>query len=327
MRILVTGSAGHLGEALMRSLATSPHEAIGLDIKASHFTRFVGSIADRDFVRRCMQGVQAVLHTATLHKPHIATHSRQDFVDTNITGTLNLLEEATAMRVGAFIFTSTTSTFGRAMTPPPRAPAAWITEDVMPLPKNIYGITKLAAEQLCELFHRKHALACLVLRTSRFFPEEDDDRTVREKYADDNLKVNELLYRRADIEDVTNAHLLALEKAPVIGFDRYIVSATTPFTRDDLPALRVDTPSVVRRYAPCYEHEYSRRGWSMLPSVDRVYVNERARTHLGWQPKYNFEHTVQCLAAGEDYRSPLARIIGSKGYHADTFVDGPYPTD
>ena len=47
-----------------------------------------------------MAGVQAVFHTATLHKPHVATHSRQDFVATNITGTLNLLEEAVAAGVG-----------------------------------------------------------------------------------------------------------------------------------------------------------------------------------------------------------------------------------
>jgi len=327
MRILVTGSAGHLGEALMRMLAPTPHEAVGLDIKRSPFTHLVGSIADRPFVRHCMDGMQAVLHTATLHKPHIATHSRQDFVDTNITGTLNLLEEATAARVESFIFTSTTSTFGRAMTPPTGAPAAWITEDVMPLPKNIYGITKLAAEELCQLFHRRNNLPCLVLRTSRFFPEEDDDRTVREKYADDNLKANEYLYRRADIEDVAAAHLLALEKAPAIGFDRYIVSATTPFVRDDLLALRTDTPSVVRRYVSRYEHEYSRRGWSMLPGIDRVYVNERARAQLGWRPRYDFEHIVQRLAANADYRSPLGRVIGSKGYHADTFADGPYPVE
>src|SRR5438105_2639028 len=144
MRILITGSAGHLGEALMRTLQNSEHQAIGLDIKTSPFTQLVGSIVDRGFVKECMQEAEAVIHTATLHKPHIATHSRQDFVDTNITGTLNLLEEATAAGA-SFVFTSTTSVFGRALTPPLPSPAAWITEDVVPVPKNIYGVTKLAA--------------------------------------------------------------------------------------------------------------------------------------------------------------------------------------
>jgi UDP-glucose 4-epimerase len=325
MRILVTGSAGHLGEALMLTLQRSDHEAIGLDIKSSPATQRVGSITERDFVRRCMQGVDAVLHTATLHKPHVASHTRQAFVDTNITGTLNLLEEAVAAGVKAFIYTSTTSTFGHALGPPEGAPAAWITEDVVPIPKNIYGVTKLAAESLCELFHRNTRMPCIVLRTSRFFPEEDDDASVRRTFDDANLKVNEFLHRRADIEDIVSAHMLAIENAPAIGFGRYIISATTPFTPDDLQQLRTDAPAVVKRYAPGYEAEYRRRGWSMLPTIERVYVNELARTQLGWQPRYDFNSIIRRLRAEEDFLSPLARTVGSKGYHAEVFTEGPYP--
>jgi UDP-glucose 4-epimerase len=325
MKILVTGSSGHLGEALVRTLRNTSHQVVGLDTVASPFTSTVGSITDRDRVRRCMRGVDAVTHTATLHKPHVATHSRQEFVDTNVTGTLNLLEEAAAAGVASFVFTSTTSAFGRALTPPPGAPAAWVTEDVRPVPRNIYGVTKTAAEELCELFHRLHKLPCLVLRTSRFFPEADDDPTVRAAYTDGNVKANEYLHRRVDLQDVVDAHLLALEKAPAIGFARYIVSATTPFQPDDLPELRRDAPRVVARRVPEYEAEYARRGWSMFPDIDRVYVNERARRELGWQPWYDFRHVVGCLGAGEDPRSPLARAVGAKGYHERTFADGPYP--
>jgi len=317
MRILVTGSAGHLGEALMRVLAGSEHEAIGVDALPSPFTQRVGSIADRTFVRTCMHGVQAVLHAATLHKPHVATHSRQDFVDTNVTGTLNLLEAAVAARVQSFVFTSTTSTFGRALVPPPGAPAAWITEAVVPVPKNIYGATKVAAEDLCELVARDDKLPCIVLRTSRFFPEDDDDADARDAFHGDNLKVSEYLYRRVDIEDVVDAHLLALAKAGDIGFARYIISATTPFTRDDLRDLRHDAAAVVRRHVPAYEVEYARRGWQMVPAIDRVYVNERARNELGWRPRHDFAALIARLQAGEDFRSALARAVGAKGYHRE----------
>jgi UDP-glucose 4-epimerase len=327
MTILVTGSAGHLGEALMRTLLEAGHQSVGVDIKKSAFTQEVGSITDRSFVNRCMRGVHAVLHTATLHKPHVATHTHQDFVNTNITGTLNLLEEAAAAGVGAFVFTSTTSVFGRALSPPLRAPAAWITEDVVPVPKNIYGITKVAAENLCELFHRVRGLPCLILRTSRFFPELDDRKETRQSYDDANVKINEFLYRRVDIEDVVSAHLLALEKVQTIRFGRYIVSATTPLTRDDLQELRTNAAVVVRRRVPRYEEVYACRGWSMFPDIDRVYVNERARSELGWRPRYDFAHIIDLVHAGEDPRSPLARAVGSKGYHADTFAEGPYPVE
>ena len=244
MRVLVTRSAGHLGEALVRTLQNTGHEVVGLNIVASKFTSKVGSIADRSHVTRCMEGVEGVLHTASLHKPHVITHSRQDFVDTNITGTLNLLEEATSAGVDSFVFTSTTSAFGGALTPPAGAPAAWVTEDVTPVPKNIYGVTKTAAEDLCELFHRDHGLACLILRTSRFFPEEDDCEATRQANDDDNVKANEYLYRRVDLEDVVSAHLLALERAPSIGFGRYIITATTPFLPDDLFESYVNEPLV-----------------------------------------------------------------------------------
>jgi UDP-glucose 4-epimerase len=325
MRVLVTGSAGHLGEALMRTLEHTGHEALGLDIKSSPFTHRVGPITERSVVKQCMQRVDAVLHTATLHKPHLASHSHQDFVDTNITGTLRLLEEAAAAGIKAFVYTSTTSAFGRALTPPVGAPAAWITEEVVPVPKNIYGVTKLAAENLCELFHHKNGLACIILRTSRFFPEKDDDKAARETYDDANLKVNEFLYRRADIEDVVTAHLLAMQKAPMLGFGRYIISATTPFTPDDLQALRSNPSAVVRRHVPCYEMEYRRRGWSMAPAIDRVYVNELARARLGWQPRYDFGGIIQRLRASDEFRSPLAIAVGSKGYHQQSFAEGPYP--
>jgi nucleoside-diphosphate-sugar epimerase len=325
MKILVTGSAGHLGEALVRVLRNTSHEVVSLDRVPSPFTSNVGSIGDRSLVKRCMQGVGAVLHTATLHKPHIATHRRQDFVDTNITGTLHLLEEAASAGVASFIFTSTTSAFGAALTPPVGAPAAWITEDVRPVPRNIYGVTKTAAEDLCELFHRDHGLACLVLRTARFFPEEDDHEPTRLAYDADNVKVNELLFRRVDLEDVVTAHLLALEKAGSIGFGRYILSATTPFLPDDLLDLRLNAPLVARRRVPDYEGEYARRGWRMFPSIDRVYVNDRARKDLGWHPRYDFGYVLDRLKAGADFRSPLARAVGSKGYQANKVAEGPDP--
>ncbi len=324
MRILVTGSSGHLGDALVRVLGEQGHEVVGLDILPSPATDAVGSVADREIVRTCMAGMDAVVHAATLHKPHVGSHPRQAFVDTNVTGTLTLLEEAIAAGVSRFVFTSTTSAFGRALTPPPGAPAAWITEDVVPIPRNVYGATKTAAEDLCELVHRDHGLPCLILRTSRFFPEPDDRDAVRAAYDDANLKVNELLYRRVDLADVVTAHLCALERAPALGFGRYVVTATTPFTRDDLAELAVDAPAVVRRRFGDYEAVFAPRGWRMFDAIERVYVNARAREELGWAPEYDFGRALELVAAGEDPRSPLARAVGAKGYHAVS--TGPYTT-
>ncbi len=327
MKILVTGSSGHLGEALVRTLQEANHEVVSLDIKPSPFTTVVGSITDQECVRTCMAEVQTVYHASTLHKPHVVTHSMQEFVETNIQGTLLLLEEAAASGVASFVFTSTTSVFGDALRPPPGTPAAWITEQVDPIPKNVYGVTKIAAENFCHLFHRKCGLNCIVLRTSRFFPEEDDDSAKRQAYDGDNAKANEFLFRRVDLEDVVSAHLLASENASSIGFGKYIISATTPFLTEDLAELRTNAPRVLRKRVPEYEQIYQQRDWEMFEGIDRVYVNDAARKDLQWEPKYNFAHVLRHLREETDPQSPIARIVGSKGYHSIRFDEEPYPVE
>jgi nucleoside-diphosphate-sugar epimerase len=314
-RVLVTGSSGHLGEALVRVLRGQGHEVVGLDLLASPYTTVTGPVTDRAVVRRCLAGVEAVLHVATLHKPHIGSHGRRAFVDTNVSGTLTLLEESVAAGVGSFVFTSSTSVFGRALTPLPGGPATWITEDVTPVPRNIYGVTKAAAEDLCEIIARDHGLP-VVVRVARFFPEDDDRDEVRASYDGANVKANEYLYRRVDIQDVADAHLLAMAGAPAIGFGRYIISAATPFTPADRAGLGRDAPAVVRRLFPDADAEYARRGWAMFGVIDRVYVNDRARAALGWRPRYDFRTVLDRLKAGQDPRSPLAQAVGAKGYHA-----------
>jgi UDP-glucose 4-epimerase len=139
--------------------------------------------------------------------------------------------------------------------------------------------------------------------------------------------VNEFLFRRVDLEDAVSAHLLAGQRASAVGFRRYIISATTPFSPEDLPELRSDAPAVVRRRVPGYQAEYERRGWRMLPTIERVYVNDRARHELGWQPRYDFAYVLGRLAAGDDPQSPLARLVGAKGYHDERFAEGPYPVE
>jgi UDP-glucose 4-epimerase len=326
-RILVTGSAGHLGEALMRTLIASGQRThvLGLDRVASPFTDVVASITDRAAVREAMQGVDAVIHTATLHKPHVATHTRQDFVDTNISGTLNLLEEAASAGVRAFVFSSSTSVFGDALVPAAGQPAAWISEDTAAVPKNIYGATKAAAEDLCQLASRNQGLPCVVLRVSRFFPEPDDNPAVRDAYADANIKANEFLHRRVALDDVVSAHLLAIERAAALRFARLVISATTPFEPGDAAALRVDAASVLKQRVPGFEAVYRQLGWRMFPTLDRVYSNARARQALAWQPATGFQSVIERVAAGQPMETPLAEQIGRKGYHGEAFRDGIYP--
>ncbi len=184
MRILVTGSSGHLGEALVPRAGRRRRR----DRRARHPA--VAAHDDRRLDRRSRDraGRPATASTRSCTPPRCTsrtsarTPARSSSRPTS-RGTLTLLEEAVAAGVSRVIYTSTTSAFGRALMPAPGAPANWITEDVVPVPRNIYGVTKVAAENVCELVHRDHGLPILILRTSRFFPEADDRDEVRTAFA------------------------------------------------------------------------------------------------------------------------------------------------
>ena len=283
--VLVTGSSGHLGCALVLSLPSYGFTPLGVDILPAATTSVLCDINDADAVAELFAShrFHHVIHAATLHKPHVGSHTKADFVRTNVSGTLNLLEAAaaavaTTSPVESFIFISTTSAFGSALSPRRGSPAAWIDETVAPVPKNIYGVTKNAAEDLCALAHRETRLPVLVLRTSRFFPEPDDDGDRRPAMADDNLKLCELAYRRVDIADVVSACVCAMRRAPGIGFGRFIISAPSPLSRDSdtLSGLDADAGSVVSQAVPASAAVFADKGWKFLDRIDRVYDSTKA---------------------------------------------------
>jgi len=296
MRILLTGSSGWLGRFLAPRLSGLGHQVVGLDVAPGAATQVLGTVADRGLIDRVFAeyGIEAVIHAGALHKPDIARYPRQTFVDVNVTGTLNLLEAAVAAGHDRFIFTSTTSLMiSQAIREEAGEAAIWLDEDAAPLaPRNTYGVTKLAAEGLCRLFHLDHGLNAIVLRTARFFPEEDD--TLR-GLAGPNLKANEFLNRRLTVEDAAEAHVAALEKAPEVGFNVFVVSAPTPFDRSEVAELKRDAPSVIARHFPEAPELYAERGWTLPRSIGRVYDASRMERVLGFRCRTDFASILEAL--------------------------------
>ena len=298
MRILLTGSSGWLGRFLAPMLREAGHEVVGLDVAPGIDTQIVGSVADRVLIDRAFadHGIEAVIHGGALHKPDIARYPKQAFVDVNVTGTLNLLEAAVAAGHDRFAFTSTTSLMiSQAIRDESADHAVWIDESLSPLePRNIYGVTKLAAERLCRLFHAEHGLAVTILRTSRFFPEDDD---THEEPSGPNLKANEFLHRRLTVEDAARAHVVALDRAPAIGFGTFIISAPTPFRKDEADELKRDAAAVVLRDFPQAGELYAQRGWQLPRSIGRVYDSSLAENWLGFRCETDFASILDALAS------------------------------
>lgn len=294
MRIMVTGSSGYLGKALVNRLGELKQEVTGIDVVEANETTLVGSITNKALLEKLSGNFDIIIHTAGLHYPHLNTHSKYQFIDVNVTGTQILLDFAKSRQVKSFIFTSTTSTFGHALHPSGKEPAVWVNEDLRPIPKNIYGLTKIAAENLCQLAHQETGLNCIILRTSRFF--QNDLNHAIPGFSQANITAIEYLYRRAHLSDIVSAHIKAIERAPAIGFDQFILAATTPFQKSDCAELSLNAPATLERYYPSYKNFFSRMGWQMLPSLNRVYDNQKAREGLGWIPQYNFNTVLESEA-------------------------------
>jgi UDP-glucose 4-epimerase len=273
MKVLVTGSSGQLG-AVISSMLSKGHSVIGVDSLPGKSTSHLGDITDQEFIFSVAKNVEIIIHTCSLHAPHLMTHSNEEFINTNINGTLNLLKSAIENRVRRFIYTSTTSLYGHAMVSNRRA--VWVTEDLLPRPRDIYDDTKIAAEDLCEIFANNYDMPCISLRVSRYFPEPD------------YLVAIYRLYRGIDIRDAATAHILAMN-ADMKGYDVFNISAHSPFSRNETHDLLHDAPSVLRRHFPNVDKLFAKKGWKLPGSIDRVYSIEKARKILKYRPTFNFD--------------------------------------
>lgn len=317
MRVLVTGSSGWLGRYLVPLLLARGHAPVGLDVVPGKHTQVQGSVADRALIDRTIaeHGIEAIIHGGALHKPDIVRYPRQAFIDTNLSGTLALAEAAVAAGHDRFVFTSTTSLMVRADVregPGPEG-AWWMDEDFGPLePRNIYGITKLAAEKALALVARESGLSVAILRTGRFFPEDDDTHAVP---SGPNLKANELLNRRLTVEDAAEAHVTALERATEFACETFILSAPPPFAREEAGELARDARAVIARHFPDAEALYARAGWVLPERIDRVYDPAKAERLLEWRAQTGFASVLDALQTGAPlpfthnpaYISPMVR--------------------
>ncbi|MDH0173240.1 NAD(P)-dependent oxidoreductase [Stenotrophomonas sp. GD04145] len=280
MKILLTGSSGRIGRAIFGALAAT-HEVIGLDRSPFATTRIIADVTNTKALERAVRGVDAVIHTAALHAPHVGLVPDTVFQQINVEATAQLLRLARDAGVGRFVLTSTTALYGHAVV---AGGCRWIDEDTEPLPRTIYHRTKLQAEALAEAA-ASDAFAVRVLRMGRCFPEPPERMAMFR------------LHRGLDARDVASAHAALLHNggAP---FQRYIACAPTPFRREDCLELATQPRRVLARRAPQLLAEFERRGWPLPLSIDRVYDGSRAVAVLGWQPRYGPDDVLQQYAAG-----------------------------
>lgn len=272
-----------------------------MDVAPGRDTQVLGSVADAALVDRTVtsEGIEAIIHAGALHKPDIARYPRQAFIDCNVTGTLNLLEAAVRAGHDRLLFTSTTSLMvSQRVRDGDNSAAFWMDEAFFDgPPRNIYGVTKAAAENLCRLFAAEHGMDIAILRTGRFFPEDDD---THHALSGENMKANEFLNRRLSAHDAARAHVVALEKIAGMGCETFVLSAAPPFARAEAGELARDARAVIARHFPDAAELYAARGWELPQTIDRVYDPGKAERLLGFRCQTGFAHVLATLRHGSE---------------------------
>jgi UDP-glucose 4-epimerase len=292
LRVLVTGSSGRIGRAIYVLLARQ-HQTVGLDHSPSSTADVVCDLGDLQTLRKTLQGIDAVVHVAALHAPHVGLRSDADFNRINVEATRQLAELAVQAGVRRFVFTSTTALYGHAAAG--SSSASWIDEHTPPQPRTIYHHSKLQAEALLEVMAQQSEMSVTALRMSRCFPEPAP------------LMAAYRLHRGVDARDVASAHELALLD-DFRGFRRFVISGATPFVRHDLALLAENAGAVLRERAPELVSAFARRGWPLPKSIDRVYGADLATQQLGWRPRYGYDEVLAMFDAASSEVLPLRTV-------------------
>ena len=260
-----------MGQAVAEHLGKH-HEIVGVDRTPSKHTGVIGDIRDEPLMARQIKNIDAVIHLASLHAPHVGKASQTDFESINVTATAQLLVLARKDQVRRFLFASSTSIYGYAMND--KSCAVWVTEALQPEPADIYDETKLTAEALCAAAFAPDFMTTS-LRLSRCFPEPAREMALYR------------LYRGVDLRDVSQAFELALQ-APCNQFEAFNISGDTPFQGVDCVALKQSAATVLKKRVVNIEADFLREGWVLPRQIDRVYVIEKAKQQLGYAPQFGY---------------------------------------
>lgn len=299
MKALVTGSGGFIGSHLTESLVRAGYETRAFvqynsrnswgwldhcspDVKGQ-FEIFPGDIRDSHGVQRAMRGCDCVLHLAALIAIPYSYHSPDTYVDTNITGTLNVLQAARNLDIKRLIHVSTSEVYGTAQFVP-------ITEDHPLQGQSPYSATKIAADQLAYSFYASFELPVVIARPFNTYGPRQSARavipTIITQIANGQrqIKLGTVSPTRdfTYVHDTVSGFLSALNSDKGLGEvinlgSNFEVSiGDTAGIIADIMGVQIEIISDEQRFRP------------KTSEVERLWAdNHKAKRLFGWEPTYS----------------------------------------
>ena len=296
MRVLITGAGGNLGRTTIPALREAGHEPVAFDFRPIDTdAEFIeGDVRDVSALTRALTGCDAVVHAAALHGVHLSHWSAQDFFSINVRGSFNVLETASAAGIERFVLASTMGVYGESLEAPPGT-WAWVHEGLPALPKDVYGVSKLLAEELGRYYARIGSMRVVALRFGMYVPATFEHYGFR------------LLFGGVDERDVAHAVQLSLEHEPERRFDTFDIMADTPFVPEDARAMNDDPAAVIERYWPGSNELFEQKHIDVRANMSAKFLwpVDKARSVLGYRPAWTFDAFLDALRTGETDRYPF----------------------
>lgn len=298
MKILITGADGFIGSHLTEALVRQGYDvrAFALynsfnswgwldrcadDVKGK-FEVFTGDIRDPNGVRAATKGCEAVLHLAALIAIPYSYHSPDTYVDTNIKGTLNIVQAARDLGVSKVIHTSTSEVYGTAKFVP-------ITEEHPLQGQSPYSASKIGADQIAMSFYASFGTPVSVIRPFNTYGPRQSARavipTVIAQIANGKRQIKlGAVHPTRDfnyVADTVAGFMAALKsdrgigEVINIGSNFEISIGDTARTIAEVMGAEIEILTDEQRLRP--EKSEVERLWAS---------NDKARELLGWQPKY-----------------------------------------
>jgi nucleoside-diphosphate-sugar epimerase len=323
LKILVTGGTGFTGKALTLRLLGEGHEVRALDYKEGLRTDelrqagaevLIGSVTDRDVVRRAVQGTEVVHHVAAAFRE--MNVPERHYYEVNVEGTRNVLEEALAQGVRRVVYCSTCGVHGNVDHPP-------AGEDAPIQPADYYQRTKYMAEPLVEEFGQR-GLSTVILRPAAIYGPGDPERfgLIFRKVASGTFPMfgsGRTLYHPLYIDNLVDAFVLAMQDGRGEG-QAYLIADEEYLEIEDLvrrvakalgTSVRIPHYPVWPVVAAGHVCEKLCRPFGIEPPIfprrvdwyrqNRAFKIEKARRDLGYQPRVGIDEGLRRTA--EWYRS------------------------